>query len=382
MGKKKAHEDYVAQLSEINSNIEVVEKYVNCNTKILHRCKIDGYEWYAIPSNILSGHGCPECMKREIHNRFAKSHEDYVKEVLNINSDIEVIGKYINNSTPILHRCNRHNIEWYISPSHILEGCGCTKCKREKIYYSKVKNIETYKNEVRRIDNTIEVVGEYVNARTPILHKCLICENEWYTIPDSILSGSGCPKCAYKRISKNRMKSHNEFIEELSYVNKDIMILEEYQGATTKILCQCLRDNCGHQWYATPDSLLAGHGCPFCTKSYGEKEISRLLVENNINFIPQYTFDDCKNTYALPFDFYLPDYYACIEYDGIQHFKPIDFFGGQQAFEDTQKRDAIKTNYCKANNIPLLRIRYDEDIVSTLENFLSQYKINTKEAAS
>ena len=58
---KRTHEEYVAKVAEINPNIEVIESYIDANTKILHKCKIDGYEWKIRPASILVGEGCPKC---------------------------------------------------------------------------------------------------------------------------------------------------------------------------------------------------------------------------------------------------------------------------------------------------------------------------------
>lgn len=62
----------------------------------------------------------------------------------------------------------------------------------------------------------------------------------------------------------------------------------------------------------------------------------------------------------MPFDFYLPDYNTCIEYDGELHYKAVDYFGGDDALSNTKCRDEIKTQYCKENNIKLIRIPYWE----------------------
>ena len=62
----------------------------------------------------------------------------------------------------------------------------------------------------------------------------------------------------------------------------------------------------------------------------------------------------------MPFDFYLPDYNTCIEYDGELHYKAVDYFGGDDALGNTKCRDEIKTQYCKENNIKLIRIPYWE----------------------
>ena len=66
MARMKTQEEYVYQSSVVNPNIEVLGKYINSNTKILHRCKIDGYEWNAYPTHILRGHGCPVCSNKVI----------------------------------------------------------------------------------------------------------------------------------------------------------------------------------------------------------------------------------------------------------------------------------------------------------------------------
>ena len=137
MSKKKTHEEYVKQVYEVNKNIDVIGTYVDSKTKVKHRCKIDGHKWFALPGNILSGHGCSECMKRILHNKFAKTHDSYVQEVENVNPHVEVLGKYINANVPILHRCKKHAVEWYALPMNILKGLGCIKCKGEKIYNSK-----------------------------------------------------------------------------------------------------------------------------------------------------------------------------------------------------------------------------------------------------
>ena len=65
-----------------------------------------------------------------------------------------------------------------------------------------------------------------------------------------------------------------------------------------------------------------------------------------------------KKIRPLPFDFYLPDYNTCIEYDGIQHFEVVDYFGGLDGFITTKIRDTIKNEYCKSKNIKLIRIPY------------------------
>jgi len=72
----------------------------------------------------------------------------------------------------------------------------------------------------------------------------------------------------------------------------------------------------------------------------------------------------------LSFDFYLSDYNMCIEFDGEQHFKPVAYFGGDKRHEIQMKRDKIKNEYCKNNNINLIRIPYTKikNITQILDN--------------
>ncbi len=99
--------------------------------------------------------------------------------------------------------------------------------------------------------------------------------------------------------------------------------------------------------------------------SSGEIWIKDILVENDINYKTEYVFEECINPSTgcgLRFDFYLPDFNICVEFDGAQHFQPVDHFGGVEAFEEAQKRDTIKENYCLGKGIKLIRVDYKFNI--------------------
>lgn len=109
-------------------------------------------------------------------------------------------------------------------------------------------------------------------------------------------------------------------------------------------------------------------------KSKGEKVISEFLNNNNLQFSKEYTFEDCKGKRrVLPFDFYLPKYNICIEFDGKQHYKLDSFNHRLSDLMDRKYIDNIKTNYCKMNSIKLIRIPYWE--IDNIEEILNR-KIN------
>lgn len=302
-----------------------------------------------------------------------KTHEEYVEELKIKNPNIEVIDMYIDYKTPILHRCKIHNIEWYINPANALGGKSCKLCKGDKIKNSKRMSDDEYIKRLSVANPYVEIVGQYVNANTPVMHRCKIHDITWMTRPADALKGKGCQKCHIERFSKSKSKTHIEYITELAIKNTNIEVIGMYVKAKIPIAHRC--KICGHQWDASPDNILHGAGCPICNISHGEKEICDYLNNMNVYFIPQHTFNDCRNKKLLPFDFYLPEYNLCIEYDGIQHFEPVEYFGGIDALERCQHNDAIKNNYCLLHNIRLLRIRYDKDIKTELNNFFNSIKL-------
>lgn len=125
-------------------------------------------------------------------------------------------------------------------------------------------------------------------------------------------------------------------------------------------------------------------GCPYCfdTKKFvfskGEKSIENALNKFSIDYLPQYTFEDCRDKNMLPFDYYLPNMNKCIEFDGQHHYFPVNFNGisDEEALENHNtiiKHDKIKDNYCKEHNIDLLRIPYYEfkNIETLIKDFVA-----------
>jgi hypothetical protein len=123
-----------------------------------------------------------------------------------------------------------------------------------------------------------------------------------------------------------------------------------------------------------------GFGCPRCNDSWGEIEIVRILKELGINFEQQKVYNNCcgRTGRALRFDFYLPDYNICVEFDGEQHFSAVRFWGmpidvAEEKFKLTQYNDLLKNKYCQDNHIVLIRIPYwDIDCIET--DYLSLLK--------
>lgn len=166
-------------------------------------------------------------------------------------------------------------------------------------------------------------------------------------------------------------KTTKQFINEANKVHdfKYIYDKTNYVKNQVKVIITCPVHGDFEQ---RPLSHIQGSGCPHCNESKGEREILQFLNKYKINFERQKKFHDCRNVFELPFDFYIPSRRTCIEFDGKQHYQPMEFFGGIKAYESLKINDKIKNDYCEDNYINLIRIRYDqiEDIYQILWNNL------------
>ncbi|URZ18775.1 hypothetical protein [Clostridium felsineum] len=110
-------------------------------------------------------------------------------------------------------------------------------------------------------------------------------------------------------------------------------------------------------------------------KSFGNVMFERKLMDNNIQFKSEKTFEGCKDKKALRFDFYLQDLNEVVEIDGLQHKKVVEYFGGKLGYLDRVKKDKIKNNYCENNKIKITRIVYDPNKIEQYNHSLD-IKIN------
>lgn len=125
-------------------------------------------------------------------------------------------------------------------------------------------------------------------------------------------------------------------------------------------LCEC---DCGTivSVRASHLTLLRTQSCGCMKESHGELKVKQLLLENNIIFEQEKTFETCKfsNGRYARFDFYIPDKKYLIEFDGEQHFRFSNSgWNNKENFLKIKERDAYKNDWCIKNNIPLIRIPY------------------------
>lgn len=412
---QKTHDKFLKELAIKNpksKDIEILDEYTKAHNRIKCRCKLCGYEWSPKAYKLLSGRGCKNCYTNSFMSK-----EQFLEEVSKRDLNIELVGEYISKSKATLMRCTVCGREWSISPSSILNGTRCNDCVAKEIGVSKIAKHKKDFDERKHLNTNVIVLGEYTGKVNSILCKCVYCGEELYMLPDNILNGNTHAKCKsiQRRLSndefvgriallnptyelltpyirsedkiKCRCKIHDfvwesypstllkggncprcsgkyqwsteNFKKEMFIINPDIEILGEYINTKTNILARCIP--CDYTWSVGPRHLLTGRGCPKCSMSRGERKVSNFLKEHNIDFQIEYKLDGCKVKRELPFDFVIfndgvPK--VAIEYQGIQHYEPLEFFGGEDGLEKRKYYDDIKREYCISNNIKLIEIPY------------------------
>lgn len=161
MPRKKTQDEYIREVAEINPNIEVIGIYIDTDTKIQHRCKIDGHIWEALPHNVLRGKGCPMCKSRKMSREQAKSHESYVLELSQKRNNVIVLGTYVNNKTKILHKCLICDYEWEVSPDKALRHNLCPVCAHKVI-----GGAPNYQNSIWANTHLRRALSKYIDEET------------------------------------------------------------------------------------------------------------------------------------------------------------------------------------------------------------------------
>ena len=201
----------------------------------------------------------------------------------------------------------------------------------------------------------------YVTNKKNIAIICPI-HGEFLQIPSNHIHGKhGCPKCGCEIRSSKTTFTIDEFIFRARKIHgvKYNYSKVVYINNCTKVIIICPTHG---EFLQIPNNHLAGRGCPHCRKSKGELLISKILNKNNVNYVMQKTFPDCKNIKKLPYDLYLPQQNMLIEYNGIQHYEHRDYMHRNgHTLEKQQRYDLIKKQYAINNGYRFLVIKYNEN---------------------
>ena len=358
---------------------------------------------------------CVECTQaiKKITPKKGRCLEKGVNDLATLSPDIAAEWNYeLNKKGPDEYTCGSgqkvyftcftcgygSNGEWKAEIKSRTNGRGCPVCAGKAVYKG-VNDLATLRPDIAAEWNyELNKKGpdEYTcGTDQKVYFTCSTCgygsNGEWKAVIGSRTSGRGCPACVGKAVYKgvNDLATlYPNIAAEWNYkINKKGPDKYTY-GSGQKVYFTC--STCGYgsngEWKASINSRTSGNDCPKCSSSKGEKIITQILKGHNIDFKKEFTFNDCIYKGPLRFDFAIFNskgkLVKLIEYDGIQHFEPVNFGGmsDERALEEhklTKKRDKIKNTYCKKNNISLLRIKYTEfsNLEEIITNLLKELKL-------
>ena len=259
-GKKNAAKKRrlnIAEMQEIAENRGgkcLTETYIKNHKKLLWECS-QGHRWEATPHNIKWGTWCPTCAG---------------KKKLSI-EDMQYIAKerggkclsetYINSHTKLLWECSQGH-RWEAPYGNIQQGHWCRKCSGSA--KKSIRNM--HELAMRRGGFCISKI--YSDMHTPLLWQCLN-GHKWKAKPNFIQQGRWCPECA-----GNTQKTIQD-MKAIAEERGGFCLSSEYINNNTSLLWEC---SVGHNWWASPKSILRGSWCNYCSTGLGER-ICRIFFE-------------------------------------------------------------------------------------------------------
>ena len=371
---------FIYKCKNCNQIIEKEGKYLYRNKPVpKHNCHLNPEYNYKIT-------------KKEIEDRLLYLKEKYDKDFKLINFTKEWFFQNFKSrsKTKITLQCNIHpdyitktTINNFLNDSGFF---GCKICSTKKLKEKNKLNINNIQEKLNVLSNNFKFPDikwfekNYQNSYTKFP---VYCTKHFYLNKNfSILrirnEANPCPFCSGKLLNYEDFlirskKIHFDQYEYLISKYDWYVKYTNYKDFKIKIKCK----KCNSIFSQKIINHLDGYGCPFCSASKGERKVQYILEKNNINFEYQKIIKENKKIKFI-FDFYLPEYNLAIEYDGEPHYQEVKFYGGVKGLKERQDRDKLKNQYCKENNIDLLRIPYweynnIEKILNNIEKILNNF---------
>ena len=304
-----------------------------------------------------------------------KTTYDFIKEAKEIHGDKYDYSKteYSGCKSKVAIICPIHG-EFTQRADHHLKGCGCKFCSgNEKCITNKKENFIKKAKLVHGNKYDYSKV-EYTGRHEKV---CIICpeHGEFWQTPNNHLHGYGCKKCS----NRSYKYSQEEFITICKKIFGDAYDYTKtiYKTNKDKVIVTCKKHG---DFEIRADHLLQGVGCRKCKSSHLENEIRDFLNEHEIPYEEQKTFPWLKTgKKKLQYDFYLSEQNLAIECQGIQHFEPVDIFGGEETFKKTIERDQLKKILSEKNGVELvyfstLNTDFPYNVITDKNTLLSKIK--------
>lgn len=357
----------VKEIARDKGCVALDNEYKNMSTAMNFRCSCGNHFSTTFGKFVHRNQNqCSECAMESRKSKLRLSYGEVKNTIEKAGCEL-VSTEYKNNTAPLDVICGCGSV-FTVAYAHFARGKQhCDKCSSE------------LSSERQRLDDsyvlsTIEkagcewIDGEYKRNTSLLTIRCE-CGNTFKTSFQRFTCKSKpkqqCNDCGdVVRYSKLR-HSYN-YVEQTVKDKGCVLISDEYINSETPIKIQC---SCGEMFETTFNNFSGEKDkstCDACSRSSskGEVSIREFLLSNGVNFKEEAIVSGCSNIRDLRFDFVIyadnGDIIKAIEFDGQQHFYPVDFFGGERVFKEQVERDKIKNLFCEEEEIPLLRIPYTE----------------------
>lgn len=327
-------------------------EYVNSSTKVKIICPVHG-EMFKAPYKHLEGRGCRQCYFDRItigKKQFLKEASDKFGDFFDY-SEMKYKGM---TGKKVKIICPLHG-EIMMEPYQHLRGKfgGCKGCSIDSQRMSK----ESFNEKCREVHGDKYDYSKvvYVSNNTKIKIICPIHGEFEQTPASHQCHGSGCPKCA----AQERFLAQEEVVKQFrqTHGNKYDYSRVEYKSGREKVKIICPLHG---EFFQAAANHKNGQGCPECAKyGYREKWLREVLEECTEMAFPSVFPKWLRNPNSgrlLELDCYNKKMKLAIEYQGKQHYQPVEYFGGLDAFLKYKERDRIKWNLCLQKGIILWRI--------------------------
>ena len=301
--------------------------------------------------------------------------EDFISRARKVHGDKYdySLVNYINSQTKVDIKCPIHG-SFAQTPAMHLYGNGCPTCAIENKRQKKLMPQSLFVEKARKIHKNKYNYDKvkYVNSQTKV---CITCpqHGDFWQLPVVHLQGHGCSLCKTDKTRERCVMSKDEFIRraKIAHPTKNYDYSRvEYLTSSDKVCIICPEH--GEFWQSAHNHI-NGSCCPNCQVSFGENLVKVFLDKHSVNYIQQYKIKNenlfCNNGYMIV-DFYLPSFNIIIEYNGIQHYKPIKRFGGLDSFNNQIERDNAVRQYCTEHKTKLIEIPYTQK--NNIDNILKK----------
>ena len=370
--KQKLSYTTVKNYIEVESNSDCIllsKKYINNLHKLKLICKC-GNIFEKSYASFKKSPWCKYCGNKKSQDSHKLNYFD-IKMYIENNSNCQILSnKYERNSKNLKLRCECGKTfeRSYASCDSIIQKnkiLSCNDCKNIKLRNDRQFTLSYVIQYIKNKSNCqIQYDIIYDNQDSKIYLKCE-CGELFETTFNKFKNRNKrqCNSCGIKMQIKSQTLSY-KYVSNFFMERNFNLINKKYINCRQKLDVQCPH---GHIFSICYGKFQNGRRCPICNMSSGEQIIYNWLILHGYNYKYNYTFDDCIYINKLRFDFAIlndnKELIYLIEYDGQQHFEPVRFNGISQEiadliFEKNIIRDDIKNQYCKDNNIELIRIPY------------------------